>query len=115
VPGGASVMVMAELGSESAPHHGRLVVVGDADFASDAYLDLLGNRDLALNAVAWLTEESALAGQRATHVAEVVRPLSPLVLTESQARLLLLAVAAVQPGLVLAIGAVVVGARRRRG
>jgi ABC-type uncharacterized transport system involved in gliding motility auxiliary subunit len=115
VPGGASVMVMAELGAESAPHHGRLVVVGDADFASDAYLDLLGNRDLALNAVAWLTEESALAGQRATHVAEVVRPLSPLVLTESQARLLLLAVAVVQPGLVLAIGAVVVGARRRRG
>lgn len=115
VAGGASVMVMAELGPNDAERHGRLVVVGDADFASDAYLDLLGNRDLALNAVAWLTEESALAGHRSTSVAEVMRPLSPLVLTESQARWLLLVSAVVEPGLVLVVGAVVVGMRRRRG
>ncbi len=115
VPGGAAVMVMAELGPEGAARRGRLLVVGDADFASDAYLDLLGNRDLALNAVAWLTEEPALAGERPTRVAEVLRPLSPLVLTESQARALLLGVAVVQPGLVLALGALVVGVRRRRG
>src|SRR5207245_10121387 len=43
-PGSASVVVMAEVGSDGAGHRrGRLVVVGDADFASDAYLDLLGN------------------------------------------------------------------------
>ncbi len=57
VPGGAAVMVMAEVDPDtSGARCGRLVVVGDADFASDAYLDLLGNRDVAMNAVAWLTE-----------------------------------------------------------
>jgi ABC-type uncharacterized transport system involved in gliding motility auxiliary subunit len=116
VPGGAAVVVMAEVGPErDDARRGRLVVVGDADFASDGYIDLLGNRDLALNAVAWLTEEPTLVGERKARVSEVTRPLSPLVLTEAQARALLLSVAVVQPGLVLALGAVVVGLRRRRG
>ncbi len=115
VPGGAAVMVMAEVGPRDASRRGRLVVVGDADFASDAYLDLLGNRDLALNAVAWLTEEPNLAGERSTHASEVMRPLSPLVLSEAAARRLLLAVAIVQPGLVLLLGTLVVAVRRRGG
>jgi hypothetical protein len=45
----------------------------------------------------------------------VQRPLSPLVLTEAQSRGLLLALVVVQPVLVLALGAVVVGTRRWRG
>jgi len=114
-PGGAAVVVMAEVGVPGAGRGGRLVVVGDADFASDAYLDLLGNRALALNAVAWLTEEPMLSGERPGRVDEVFRPLSPLVLSEAQARTLLLAVAVVQPGLVLALGTLVVGLRRRHG
>jgi hypothetical protein len=115
-PGGAAVMVMAEVRRHpDAGRPGRLVVVGDADFASDAYLDLLGNRDLVLNAVAWLTEEPMLAGERPTRPNEVFRPLSPLVLSEDQAGALLLAVGVVEPGLVLLAGAVVVGIRRRRG
>lgn len=115
VPGGASVMVMAEVGEPRADgRRGRVVVVGDADFATDAYIDLLGNRDLALNATAWVSEEPALTGERSKNVAEVFRPLSPLVLTERQARGLLLGTAVAQPGLVLAVGAVVVAIRRRR-
>jgi hypothetical protein len=114
VPGGAAVMVMAEIGPEGGDvRRGRLVVVGDADFASDAYLDLLGNRDLALNAVAWLTEEPAAAGSRAAPQGEVFRPLSPLVLTEAQARSLLVGVGVVEPGLVLLAGMLVAGVRRR--
>jgi ABC-type uncharacterized transport system involved in gliding motility auxiliary subunit len=115
VPGGAAVMVMAEVGPDDGDgsRRGRLVVVGDADFASDAYLDLLGNRDLALNAVAWLTEESVSAGSRPAVASEVFRPLSPLVLTESQARTLLVAVGVVEPGLVLLAGLLVAGMRRR--
>ena len=115
-PGGAPVMVMAEVDERgSADRGGRLVVVGDADFASDAYIDLLGNRALALNAVAWLTEEASLAGDRPAERAEVFRPLSPLVLSEAQARRLLLAVTVVQPGIVIALGMLVVGLRRRHG
>jgi hypothetical protein len=115
VPGGAAVMVMAEISAPGTPRGGRLVVVGDVDFASDAYIDLLGNRTLALNAVAWLTEEPLLAGDRPQQANEVFRPLSPLVLSESAARALLFAVTVLQPGLVLACGAMVVAMRRRRG
>jgi hypothetical protein len=115
--GPASVMVLAELApaGENAQRGGHLVVVGDADFASDAYLDLLGNRDLALNATAWAAGEEVMTGARAASSPQVMRPLSPLVLTEPQARAILIAGAVVQPGIVLALGLVVVGLRRRRG
>jgi len=116
VPGSASVVVTAELGGGDGERRpGRLVVVGDADFASDAYLDLLGNRDLALNAVAWVAGEEALAGERTKRVPEVLRPLSPLVLTDRQARTVFLVSVALVPGLVLVPGVVFVGLWRRRG
>jgi hypothetical protein len=109
VPGPLSVMVMGEVGT------GRLVVIGDADFASDAYFDLLGNGHLALNAIAWVAAEDRLRGGRAKHVPEVPRPLSPLVITASTARRLLLLLVVVQPALVLLAGIVVVSVRRWRG
>jgi hypothetical protein len=113
--GSASVAVMAEVGGGAERPPGRLVVVGDADFASDAYLDLLGNRDLALNALAWAGGEDALAGTRNKTVPEVIRPLSPLVLTEGQARAIFAAAVVVEPGLVLLAGLTLVGVRRRAG
>jgi ABC-type uncharacterized transport system involved in gliding motility auxiliary subunit len=117
-PGSASVVVMAEVGvaGDGAGHRaGRLVAVGDADFASDAYLDLLGNRDLALNAVAWLAGEDVLTGVRSKKIPELLRPLSPLVLTQPQARAIFLASVVGEPGLVLLFGLGVVWTRRRRG
>jgi ABC-type uncharacterized transport system involved in gliding motility auxiliary subunit len=117
LPGPVPVIVMAEVEptTPGAPP-GRLVAIGDADFASDAYIDLLGNRDLALNAVAWLAgEEDVLAGARPKQVPEIDRPLSQLVLTEPQARGILFLVAAVMPGLVLLTGLGVVALRRWRG
>jgi ABC-type uncharacterized transport system involved in gliding motility auxiliary subunit len=114
VPGSASVMVMAEVAGRNG-RSGRVVVVGDADFASDAYLDLLGNRDLALNAVAWVAGEEALAGERNQRTPEVIRPLSPLVLTEPQARTIFLATVIVQPGAVLLLGIVLIAVRRHGG
>ncbi len=117
-PGSASVVVMAEIGGPgdgAGGRRGRMVVVGDSDFASDAYLDLLGNRDLALNAAAWAAGEESLAGTRAKKVPEVIRPLSPLVLTEGQARAIFLAGVVIEPGIVLVLGSTLVGLRRRRG
>ena len=116
-PGPAPVLVMAEVGhggDGAGRRRGRLVVAGDADFASDAYLDLLGNRDLALNAVAWVAGEEALAGERPKRLPEVERPLSPLVLTARDARAIFVAGAVVEPGLVLVAG-LVIAVRRRRG
>ena len=43
---------------------GRLVVVGDSDFASNANLLAGNNRDLMLNIVAWLVDEDAQLGER---------------------------------------------------
>ena len=117
-PGGASVAVTAEIGrgGDGTGHRrGRLVVIGDADFASDAYLDLLGNRDLAMNAAAWVANEEALTGERNKTVPEVIRPLSPLVVTDRQARGIFLAAVVAEPGLVLAAGVVIFGLRRWRG
>ena len=94
---------------------GRLVVIGDADFAADGYLAELGNRDLVLNSISWLTDEEALIARRPREIAEIARPLSPLVLTERQAHLLFVATVVVEPGLLLLMGTVVVVVRRRRG
>ena len=117
-PGSASVVVMAELGvagEETGRPRGRLVAIGDSDFASDAYLDLLGNRDLALNAIAWVAGEEVLTAVRKKNVPEVTRPLSPLVLTERQARAVFATSVLIEPGFVLGLGLVVAGLRRHRG
>jgi hypothetical protein len=68
-----------------------------------------------MNAVAWVAGEEELAGVRPKKIPEILRPLSPLVLTETQARRILLAVVVVQPGLVLALGLALAARRRRRG
>ena len=44
------------------PTRTRLVVVGDSDFAVNAQLDNVGNRDLLLGAIYWLTEQEQLIG-----------------------------------------------------
>ncbi len=43
---------------------GRVVAVGDADFASNQLLGFQGNRDLFLNMVAWLAEDADLISIR---------------------------------------------------
>jgi ABC-type uncharacterized transport system involved in gliding motility auxiliary subunit len=44
---------------------GRLVALGDADFASNALLGFQGNQDFFLNVVAWLAEDADLISIRA--------------------------------------------------
>jgi ABC-type uncharacterized transport system involved in gliding motility auxiliary subunit len=44
---------------EANPREGRLVVVGDADFASNRYVAQLANYDLFLNMMTWLVGEEA--------------------------------------------------------
>ncbi len=43
---------------------GRFVIIGDSDFSSNAYVDLVGNRDLFLNAINWLISEEHLIAIR---------------------------------------------------
>ena len=51
------------------------------------------NRDLFLNSLSWLTDEEAMIAQRPREIAEIARPLSPLVLTERTAHLEILVTA----------------------
>jgi len=85
----------------------RLVLTGDSDFASNAYLHLSGNSDMFLNAVAWLSSESDLISIRPRK-----RQPQPVALTASGQNLLMLMTFA------LPLAAVVAGAgvwmRRKR-
>jgi ABC-type uncharacterized transport system involved in gliding motility auxiliary subunit len=49
---------------EDPPLEGRVVAVGDADFASNQLLGFQGNQDFFLNAVAWLAEDADLISIR---------------------------------------------------
>lgn len=42
----------------------RIAVIGDSDFAANAYLGVQGNRDLFLNAVNWLAQQEGLISIR---------------------------------------------------
>ena len=42
----------------------RLLVIGDSDFASNKYVDAVGNSDLFLNIVSWLAEDEDLVAVR---------------------------------------------------
>ncbi|MEM9174633.1 MAG: DUF4350 domain-containing protein [Myxococcota bacterium] len=46
-------------GAEAAASSGRIVVLGDSDFASNQYLDTLRNKDLFVNAINWLAGDVA--------------------------------------------------------
>jgi len=93
----------------------RLVVAGDSDFAANSFLDLLGNRDLALNAIGWSVSAGELVAARPPSEVMALRPLSPLVLTTRTGHAIFLALVVLQPLLVLAIGSAIALRRRWRG
>ncbi|MGH7857624.1 MAG: GldG family protein [Candidatus Binatia bacterium] len=93
----------------------RLVVVGDSDFAANGFVNLLGNRDLLLNAVAWSVSAEALIAERSGTRIEALRPLSPLVLSGRQGRWVFLLAVVVQPAIVVVFGTAVTLRRRWRG
>ncbi|MBI4311755.1 MAG: GldG family protein [Chloroflexi bacterium] len=49
---------------ENAPREARIVLIGDADFATNFHLYSLSNSDLLINSVNWLTEDISLASVR---------------------------------------------------
>lgn len=79
---------------------GRMVVVGDSDFLTNAYVDLSGNKDLALNVVQWLVKDDRFISIRAKQP-----EFKPLFINPTQ-RWTLVSVALVGfPGLFFLIGA----------
>jgi ABC-type uncharacterized transport system involved in gliding motility auxiliary subunit len=53
----AVATVDAKAAAEKKDAKARVVVIGDSDFASNAFVRLSGNKDLFLNTVSWLAEE----------------------------------------------------------
>ncbi len=95
--------------SDNAPAlKARMVIVGDSDFAVNAYFPSQGNGNLFLNMVSWLGEEEDLIS---------IRPKAPqdrrVILTQSQQSMLRLLIVFVLPAIVLVSG-IVVWTRRRR-
>lgn len=87
---------------------GRLVVFGDTEFVNNSFLDLMGNRDLALNSVSWLAEEVDLVSIRARKQSK-----QPLLLQPVQARLMFWLPVVVWPLALALVGFIVVFRRRR--
>ena len=111
-PGPLSVGALATFAPatpDGAP--GQLMVFGDSDFATNFYLDLLGNRDLIMSAVAVLAEDPSLVAVR--RKSQPGGTLSPISLTAAESRTVFWAGVLAPPLAVLLIGAVV-GFRRLR-
>lgn len=77
----------------------RLVVVGDSDFAANAFLNIPGNRDMFLNIVNWLAQQENLIA---------VRPRDPedrrITVSAGQDRLIFWFTVLIMPGLILLAG-----------
>lgn len=107
VPVGASVLVPNDGG-----HPGRLLVYGDADFASNALLGYLGNRDLLLNSVNWLAGEETMLGSRPPSQAPGV---NQLFISARQGETIFWLGAVTLPAAILVFGLSGVALRQRRG
>lgn len=114
VNGSTTTTSATTLGLAMAPQHqARIVVYGDSDFASNARLALLGNKDLFLNTVHWLAGEEQFMTERPSDD-EVSAKVSPVTLTAQAARQLFWLVAIIEPGVILLIGVMVSVYRKRR-
>jgi ABC-type uncharacterized transport system involved in gliding motility auxiliary subunit len=117
-PGPIGVMGVTLVGSHAGggggdEKEGRLVVIGDADFASDSYLTLLGNRDLLVTSIDWLVARKTRGTRGPSETADL-GPLSPVFVSERLSQLIFTLSVIVEPLLFLVAGIVVVWLRRRR-
>ncbi len=86
----------------------KIVVVGDSDFINNTYLNLSGNKDLALNIISWLTAEKDLISIPSKKTAT-----KPLVLSHTQAMVMFWVPVVVIPLTILILGLILYIRRRR--
>jgi len=107
-PRGALPLAVAaegRLGGGSAPF--RLLVVGDADFASNSFFPYLSNADFVLGGIAWLIHE-----EKAPTMKPPVEVLPMVALTGAQVRWIFIATVLLLPGSVALLGGLVWWRRR---
>lgn len=86
----------------------RMVVIGDADFASNSFFPYLANADLNLAAIAWLLREEAAPAMKPP-----VEVLPMVTLTNEQVRGIFIVTVILMPGIIALLGAMVWWRRRR--
>ena len=117
IPGPVDIAEVAtkEIGAQAPPGgaagggpRSRVVVYGDSDFITNAYIGLSGNKDLILNTIGWLAEEADLIAVRAKN------PVSqPVVLVTRQGRVVFWLPVVGLPAFFVVVGIIVVINRRR--
>jgi len=105
-------MSPGEPADQAAARMGRMIVFGDSDFASNLYLNLLGNKDLFMSSIAVLTEDPALIAVRRKGLPR--SSLSPVSLTADQGRIIFWAGVIGIPASFLLLGVITTWRRRRR-
>jgi ABC-type uncharacterized transport system involved in gliding motility auxiliary subunit len=100
-------------GALSAGKVGRMIVFGDSDFASNPYLNLLGNKDLFMSSVGVLTEDEELIAMRRKGLPR--GSISPVYLTARQGRAIFWTAVVAEPTTFAALGILITWRRRRRG
>ncbi len=87
----------------------RLLVVGDSDFATDAYVGFSGNVDLFLNMVRWLAEDENFIAIKPKEVLD-----ADLSMTQGQGILLFWGLTLIIPVFLLSMGLIIWSRRKRR-
>jgi ABC-type uncharacterized transport system involved in gliding motility auxiliary subunit len=102
------IAVAVEGEGDAHQDRGRMVVLGDSDFLSNAYLDLSGNRDFGFNVINWLTKDDRRV---------VIKPrfaeFTPLYLTPSQQTFIFIFSLLMLPGFFFVTGAFILWRRNR--
>jgi len=86
---------------------GKIIVIGDSNFAGNTHFRLAGNKDLFLNTVNWLAEEHSLISVRKKETG-----INPMTLTDTQERLVFWISVVIMPSLVSMIGVAVTMRRK---
>jgi ABC-type uncharacterized transport system involved in gliding motility auxiliary subunit len=110
---------VAAVTSTGGEKSGKLVVIGDSNFADNFYARIPGNVDFFMNTVGWmLGRQELVALGRIANVPETKRNFTPqqsLYLSASQSRLFFWLMVVIEPLAVFLIGMAVFARRRQRG
>lgn len=91
------------------PQQGRVIVFGNAQFANNFFIELLGNKDLFANAVAWLVRDAEGVGRRNPHQ---VPGINQFFVSEEDGGRLFWAAAVLLPGAFALVGIALAAHRR---
>ena len=111
IPLGVETLTPIQAAADAEPRVAHLIAFGNATFASNFFLDYLGNRDLLTNSISWLVRDREGIGVRTPHRTPGVQQ---FFMSEEDGAYTFWATAVVQPAILFVIGLTIV-ARRRWG